>query len=369
MADTSGKKNRPLPVVLPPLPLPRLLSTAEIATLQARSNKASERLRTALAVKTKNDDDVLAASLTEMKDAIDQLVPHYLLKTWNSTAVAIGLKTGYSDSTLRRNATNVAILRTRMAAGNQVPPSEMDRAYGGVQGRRPRLSPEVAIQLQQHINDSAAAGNAVKKVSSTRSVHLSSKFAPIVKNSHREVVEMLIGKQWRVMNPGGSAPPPSISDSSLRRAVAHTSKPKAVAADYSTKRRLEARSDLGNAISLAAAWAFLQRWAPGLGVAPDEIMPELCTNLDFSSVFLNEDDKIEVLIGETTAEEMKKLHASVKTSKVGERADGGYGNGNRSYGYATLTTMGGTLGMFVQLVKDTCYKGKKVVAVSVRFIS
>jgi hypothetical protein len=378
MADPAGKRRLPFSrkngtVALAPFqcaPLPpaqRAPTSSAIATLQSSSDKASAKLTAAILAKKKEDDEGNRASLIKMKLAVDRLVPLYLKKSWHSTATALELETGFSNSTLRRNAKKVATLLA-LAEFNKttVAPSELDRAYGGVQGRRPRVSAEVADEFQRHIDASAASGDAVKKVGATRSVHLNPLFKPSVENAHSTVLESLVQKDWRSKNPDGCALLPPISKSSMYRAVRDTTKPEPVKADYNTKRRFEARADLGNAISLAAAWALLQRWAPGLGVLPDNIDPELCVNLDFSSVFLNDENKIDVIVGEDTAKHLKGVSASVKTAKLGERADGGYGNNNRSYGYATVTTMGGSLLMYIQLVKDTCYKGKEVTTVSVR---
>jgi hypothetical protein len=319
--------------------------------------------------KAKEEEEINNENLEAFTAAIDRLVPFYKTKGFNSTAIIIEGETGFPNPTLRRNAEKVAILNAQIAAGASIAASEFDRAYGRVRGRRPRVSAEVAQKLQVAIDHNAAVGDAVKKASSTKSVYLSKGlFDGTVQGSHRQVLERLVKNENKARYPAGDIPShllAPISATVLNETMNRTTKPKALTADYSTKRRVQARKDLGNVISLAASLAFLHRWAPGLGVPQDTIADELCYNYDESSCYRNGVDKLEVFVGENTSSEMRASNSSVKTSKVGEPADGGYGNNNRCYGYATLTKMSGELTLFLQIVKDKCYKNKEIVTASV----
>jgi hypothetical protein len=385
MSDPKGKSRLPLTRKLPgslllaPLnptavdnppalvkPPARVPSAASVDALKRNVDKAQSRLASMSEIRAAADLKQNAADIKAYTAAVDSLVPfHGDPKMWNSTAVKFEKSTGHSNVSLRRHAAQVVALNARVAAGFVIEETEYDRAYGRVSGKRPRASPAVMASLQAHIDKSAAAGDALKKIGSTRSVFLGPQFNPMVENCHRTVVENLIKEEYAALHGASSSKFKSISAPTLRKIMAGTSKPRPVTSDTSTKRRRAARADLRNVISLACAVAFINRWAPGLGVPQDTVPWELWTNYDQSSVYLNDDGKMEVFIGETSSSDLKKQSASIKTSKLGEAVDGGYGNNNRCYGYATLTTGNGKLLMYLLIVKDKCYLGKEVLAASV----
>jgi hypothetical protein len=386
MSDPKGKSLLPLskkppgnlllaPVIHPAIgdlpalikPPARVPSAASVAAMKRSADEALSMFSSMTAVRSAADLEENVSNLKAYTAAVDSLVPFYGdPKKWNSTAVKIEESTGYNNVTLRRHAQNVVELNARVADGCVIAESEYDRAYGRVKGKRPRASPAVMAALQAHIDKSAVSGDALKKIGATRSVFLSPQFNPTVQNCHRTVVESLIKSENTALHGASHSNKfKVISAPTLRKIMAATTKPKPVTSDTSTKRRRAARADLGNPISLACAVAFINRWPSGLGVSQDTIPWELWTNYDQSSVYLNDDGKMEVFIGEASSKDLKKQSASIKTSKLGEAVDGGYGNNNRCYGYATLTTGSGELLMYLQIVKDKCYLAEEVLAASV----
>jgi hypothetical protein len=380
MADSSGRARLPLskkpspklilPPVAPPAAAVPCATAAAIGKQQALVQRENSRLVQMQLAKAQADDADRRAALASMKDAIDSLVPFVGKKGLNAEAEKICKTMGYKRTTLIRNATKVAAMRASDASRAQkYPESEYLRAYGisGI-GRRPRISPEVHEEMQARIDVCASTGDAVKKVGGTRSKFLNAKFDGVVGGSHRDVLQGLIHQANHFRFPLGNMPAhlsAPLAASTLSLSVSAFTKPTPVGSDWSTARRRAARDDIGNSISLAAALAFVNRWAPGLGVKEDTIQAEYVSNYDQSSVNITGDSKIEVYIGENSSKDLRSKSASVKTSKVGEKKDGGFGNKNRCYGYATLTKQSGELLMYLQIVKDTCYKGKGVVASSV----
>jgi hypothetical protein len=331
-----------------------------------------ERDTALLGYMTRNDNkrsaSVAAKHNAEMTATIGALLPFAkkatedptnkdFKKEFRSKANSLAEKTGFNISTLLRKTGAVNQLTHQGADPSVI----SEASIGSVGGRPFNFTEEGKRRLANEVRDRARHRNAVTKTGDhTRSIFGDMFNAEPPSNSLREIArqELIESSKRNSLHPN-KVKNGLLSHNSFRDL--EKTLPDPTSGDYSNRRRGEAAKNIGNALSLIVAWKDLNGDYEGGNVSP--ILPSHHVNVDATALLVGEDGKPEIYVDAET----KKKARNESKSIVAQIVHGGAQNGNkkRSVGLIPFTTEDGYLLGTIGIMKDHCFVGKGVEALTV----
>jgi hypothetical protein len=251
----------------------------------------------------------------------------------------------------QRVARRANVVRDALELNPDLGSSALNDLYFPEVGRKPMIPKQVLHDLKKKATTASIAGAGVTNVpNQSRSKTALGAGGQKPKGSFSALTHQAREKYVLNNYPSGNAPDHLTKDFGI------TTEQKALkgadvqrrGADNSTKRRLEARNDQYNTISMLVALMILYNLIPGIDLGADVLHPELVFCHDKTSLLLNGEGEVEIVTTAEAIEEAKKQKTSLNALPDPDQS-----NQKRTLGLTNITSASGAFHGSVAMIKDS----------------